>query len=35
MANEEHLAQLRKGAKAWNGWRKQRPELRAYPSRLF
>jgi hypothetical protein len=28
MANEEHIAQLRKGAVAWNAWRKENPDIR-------
>jgi len=27
MANEEHLAQLRRGAEAWNTWRKKNPGI--------
>jgi uncharacterized protein YjbI with pentapeptide repeats len=28
MANDEHIAQLRKGAAAWNAWRKENPDIR-------
>jgi uncharacterized protein YjbI with pentapeptide repeats len=28
MANEEHVAQLRKGAVSWNAWRKANPDIR-------
>jgi hypothetical protein len=28
MANEEHLAILRKGVEAWNAWRKENPDIR-------
>jgi hypothetical protein len=27
MANEEHVALLRKGVNAWNKWRKENPEV--------
>jgi hypothetical protein len=27
MANEEHLAQLRRGVKVWNRWRAAHPEI--------
>jgi uncharacterized protein YjbI with pentapeptide repeats len=27
MANEEHVARLRKGADSWNAWRKENPEI--------
>jgi uncharacterized protein YjbI with pentapeptide repeats len=27
MANPEHLAKLKEGAKAWNEWRVENPEL--------
>jgi uncharacterized protein YjbI with pentapeptide repeats len=27
MANEEHLARLRKGVKAWNAWREEHPHI--------
>ena len=28
MANEEHVAILKKGVKAWNEWREKNPEIR-------
>jgi hypothetical protein len=28
MANDEHIAQLKKGAAAWNAWRKRNPDIR-------
>jgi uncharacterized protein YjbI with pentapeptide repeats len=28
MANDKHIAQLRKGVAAWNAWRKQNPDIR-------
>jgi uncharacterized protein YjbI with pentapeptide repeats len=28
MANDDHIAQLRKGVAAWNDWRKQNPDIR-------
>jgi hypothetical protein len=28
MANPDHIAQLRKGAAAWNAWRKENPDIR-------
>jgi len=28
MANEEHVAQLKKGVDAWNAWRKENPNIR-------
>jgi hypothetical protein len=27
MSNPEHLAEIRKGVKAWNQWREQHPEI--------
>lgn len=27
MANPEHLAKLREGVEAWNGWRKENPDI--------
>jgi uncharacterized protein YjbI with pentapeptide repeats len=29
MANDEHVAQLRKGVAAWNEWRQANPDIRA------
>ena len=28
MANEEHVAQLRKGVASWNAWREENPDIR-------
>src|SRR6266496_723297 len=28
MANDDHIAQLRKGVSAWNAWRKENPDIR-------
>jgi uncharacterized protein YjbI with pentapeptide repeats len=28
MANEEHVAQLKKGAVSWNAWRQDNPDIR-------
>jgi hypothetical protein len=28
MANDDHIAQLKKGVAAWNAWRDENPEIR-------
>jgi hypothetical protein len=28
MANDDHIAQLMKGASAWNAWREENPDIR-------
>ena len=28
MANDDHIAQLRKGVDAWNAWRDENPDIR-------
>ena len=33
MANDEHVAQLRKGVAAWNAWREENPDIRPNLSR--
>jgi uncharacterized protein YjbI with pentapeptide repeats len=35
MANEEHVAQLKKGVAAWNAWRDENPSIFADLDRAF